>query len=378
MTSTRHFRRRQRGLSLVELMVGMVLGLLLAGAVLQVYLSTKMTFNSQDQKSALEESGRYALEVVSRDVRMAGLTGCSSRFMPGAPPLPVRNHLNGGGTFPYQFTAALGGFEAQGTAPGATLTLGATNPAPGGNWNTALPAQIAALAIPGSDVIVLGGLGAQAWPLVDPFSQGAQVFVQPGNDFVPGDILFVTDCSQGIVFQATGVALAGGKTNVVGAKGGLAKPGNADPISEQGPNGGAFRQGAMAARAVSLAYFIGRAANGAPALYRASLLPEAANATSRVVRTEELIADIESLQALYGVDGDGDFDIDSYVIATAVADWNAVRTVRIAFLARSDSNTLTGTDTTTYPMLGTTVDPVDDGRQRRVFEMTISVRNRLP
>lgn len=378
MTSPRHFRRRQRGLSLVELMVGMVLGLLLAGAVLQVYLSTKMTFNSQDQKSALEESGRYALEVVARDVRMAGLTGCSSRFMPGAPPLPVRNHLNGGGTFPYQFTAALGGFEARGTAPGATLTLGATNPAPGGNWNTALPAQIAALAIPGSDVIVLGGLGAQAWPLVDPFSQGAQVFVQPGNDFVPGDILFVTDCSQGIVFQATGVAPAGGKTNVVGAKGGVAKPGNADPISEQGPNGGAFRQGAMAARAVSLAYFIGRAANGAPALYRASLLPEAANATSRVVRTEELIADIESLQALYGVDGDGDFDIDSYVVATAVADWNAVRTVRIAFLARSDSNTLTSADTTTYPMLGTIVDPVDDGRQRRVFEMTISLRNRLP
>jgi hypothetical protein len=29
-------------------------------------------------------------------------------------------------------------------------------------------------------------------------------------------------------------------------------------------------------------------------------------------------------------------------------------------------------------MLGTIVDPVDDGRQRRVFEMTISVRNRLP
>lgn len=370
--------RFQRGLSLVELMVGMVLGLLLAGAVLQVYLSTKMTFNTQDQKSVLEESGRYALEVVARDVRMAGLTGCNSRFMPGAPSLPVRNHLNGAGAFPYLFTAAVQGFEAQGSGPGAQVVLAATNPAPGGNWNGPLPAGIAALALPGSDVLLLGGLSAQAWPLVDPFSQGAQIFVQTGNDFATGDVLFVTDCSQGIVFQATNVAAAGGKTNVVGAKGGLAKPGNADAISEQGPNGGAFRQGAMAARAVSLAYFIGRGANGAPALYRASLLPEDANAASRVLRTEELISDIESMQVLYGVDAEGDFDIDVYRTAAAVADWNAVRTVRVAFLARGDSNSLTSNDAATYPMLGTIVDPVDDRRQRRVFEMTISLRNRLP
>lgn len=370
--------RGQRGLSLVELMVGMVLGLLLAGAVLQVYLSTKMTFNTQDQKSVLEESGRYALETVARDIRMAGLTGCNSRFMPGAPSLPVRNHLNGGGVFPYQFTAAVSGFEAQGSGPGAQLVLGAANPAPGGAWNAALPAGIAALAVPGSDVLLLGGLTAQTWPLVDPFSQGAQIFVQPGNDFVPGDVLFVTDCSQGIVFQATSVTTGGGKTNVVGAKGGLAAPGNSDPISEQGPNGGAFRQGAMAARAVSLAYFIGRGVDGSPALYRASLLPNDANAASRVLRTEELITDIESMQLLYGVDSDGDFDIDLYRTAGTVADWNQVRTVRIAFLARADGNTLTSNDSSTYPMLGTTVDPVDDRRQRRVFEMTISLRNRLP
>lgn len=372
-------RRDQRGLSLVELMVGMVLGLLLAGAVLQVYLSTKLSFNTQDQKSVLEESGRYALEVVARDVRMAGLTGCSSRFMPGAPPLPVRNHLNGAAGFPYQFTVAISGFEAQGTGPGSQVALTATNPAPGGNWNAALPAGIAALAVPGSDVVMLGGLSPQTWPLVDPFSQGAQIFVQPGNDFATGDVLFVTDCSQGIVFQATNVATAGGKTNVVGGKAGLAAPGNADPVSEQGPNGGAFRQGAMAARAVAVAYFVGRGANGTPALFRASLLPDDASAAARVLRNEELISDIESMQVLYGVDTDGDFDIDAYrTAATVGARWNDVRTVRVAFLARADGSTLTSSDTTTYPMLETTVDPVDDRRQRRVFEMTISLRNRLP
>jgi type IV pilus assembly protein PilW len=366
-------------MSLVELMVGMVLGLLLLGAIMQVYLSTKMTFNTQDQKSALEESGRYSLEVIARDVRMAGLAGCNSRFMPGAPRPPVRNHLNGGTAFPFEFATAVSGFEAQGSGPGQQIALASTNPAPGGTWDAALPAEVAALAVPGSDVLLLSGLTAQTWPLVDPFTQGAQIFVQSGNDIVQGDVLFVTDCSQGIVFQASSVNAADGKTNITGAKTGAIAPGNSDPISDQGPNGGAFRQGAMVARAVSLAYFIGRGANGTPSLFRASLLPTDANAAARVLRTEELISDIESMQLLYGVDSDGDFAINEYRTAAAVGtDWNNVRAVRTAFLARADGNTLTSDDTATYSMLGTTVDPVNDRRQRRVFEMTISLRNRLP
>jgi type IV pilus assembly protein PilW len=373
------FLQRQQGFSLVELMVGMVLGLLLLGAIMQVYLSTKLTFNTQDEKSALEESGRYALDVLARDVRIAGLAGCNSRFMPGAQRLPVRNHLNGGTAYPFEFTTAVRGFEAQGSGPGQQITLAATNPAPGGTWDAALPAEVAALAVPGSDVLLLSGLTAQTWPLVDPFTQGAQIFVQSGNDIVQGDVLFVTDCAQGIVFQASSVNTAGGKTNVTGAKSGAISPGNTDPISDQGPNGGAFRQGAMVARAVSFAYFIGRGANGAPALFRASLLRTDASPSARALRTEELISDIESMQLLYGVDSDGDFAINEFRTAAAVGTaWNDVRTVRAAFLARASSNTLTSEDTATYSMLGTRIDPVNDRRQRRVFEVTISLRNRLP
>ncbi|HEY0661787.1 MAG TPA: PilW family protein [Lysobacter sp.] len=368
---------RQRGMSLIELMVGMVLGLLLLGAVLQVYLSTKMTFNTQDQKSVLEESGRYALEFIARDVRMAGLTGCSSRFMPDAQ-LQVRNHLNGGAAFPWEFMTAVRGFEATDSGPGKTLALTSSDPAPGGTWNAVLPAAVAALAVPGSDVLLLGGTGAQTWPLVDPFTQGAQIFVQTGNDIAQGDVLFVTDCSQGFVFQASNISQAGGKTNVTGAKGGGVTPGNGDAISEQGPNGGAFRQGAMVARASSTAYFIGRSVNGAPALFRASLLAPDNNSNARQLRAEELITGIESMQLLYGLDTDGNFAVDQYQPAGNVADWGEVRTVRAAFLARADAATLQADDTATYPMLGTNVNPVDDRRQRRVFEMTISLRNRLP
>jgi type IV pilus assembly protein PilW len=297
--------------------------------------------------------------------------------MPNAQ-LQVRNHLNDAAAFPWDFMTAVRGFEADGSGPGDALALAASNPAPGGSWNATLPAAVAALAVPGSDVLLLGGSGAQAWPLVDPFTQGAQIFVQTGNDIAQGDVLLVTDCSQGFVFQASNVAQAGGKTNVTGAKGGLVVPGNSDAISEQGPNGGAFRHGAMVARASRTAYFIGAGSNGSPALFRASLLPADGNANARLLRSEELITGIESMQLLYGLDTDGNFAVDQYRSGVNIVDWGEVRTVRVAFLARAENPTLQADDTGTYPMLGTTVDPVDDRRQRRVFEITISLRNRLP
>ena len=372
-------RRRAQGLSLIELMVAMVLGLLLLGAVLQVYLSTKMTFVAQDQKSGVEETGRYALEFIARDVRMAGLTGCGSRTMPGTT-LSLRNYVNGAADFPWQFSVAVMGYEANTSAPGNTLTLAASDPAAGGTWNAALPQALRDmnLAIPGSDVLLLGGIGAQTWPLVDPFSSGAQIFVQTGNDIAQGDVLFVTDCGQGIVFQATGVTQAGGKTNVIGSNAATVTPGNSSNIAEQGPSGGAFRQGAMVARATSIAYFIGRGSGGAPSLFRATLLAPDNNALARALRPEELVSGIESMQLLYGVDTDGDFGINSYQTAAGVANWEQVRTVQLALLARAPENSLAQDDTATYALAGTTVNPVDDLRQRRVFAMTISLRNRLP
>ena len=372
-------RRRALGLSLIELMVAMVLGLLLLGAVLQVYMSTKMTFVAQDQKSGVEETGRYALEFIARDVRMAGLTGCGSRTMPGTT-LSLTNHVNGAAAFPWQFSVAVMGYEANSSAPGNTLTLAASEPAAGGTWNATLPQALRDmnLAVPGSDVLLLGGIGAQTWPLVDPFSSGSQIFVQAGNDITQGDVLFVTDCGQGIVFQATGVTQAGGKTNVVGSNAATVAPGNSSNIAEQGPTGGAFRAGGTVGRATSIAYFIGRGSGGAPSLFRATLLAPDNNANSRVLRSEELVSGIESMQLLYGVDTDGDFAINSYQTATGVANWEQVRTVQLALLARAAENSLAQDDAATYALAGTTVNPVDDRRQRRVFAMTISLRNRLP
>jgi type IV pilus assembly protein PilW len=66
---------RQLGLSLIELMIAMVIGLLLLGGLIQIYLSSKQSYNAQEQLARMQESGRFAMDLITRDLRRAGYWG---------------------------------------------------------------------------------------------------------------------------------------------------------------------------------------------------------------------------------------------------------------------------------------------------------------
>jgi type IV pilus assembly protein PilW len=65
----------QRGVSLVELMIALVIGLLLLGGLIQVYLTSKQSYNAQEQVARMQESGRFAVDLIARDLRRAGYWG---------------------------------------------------------------------------------------------------------------------------------------------------------------------------------------------------------------------------------------------------------------------------------------------------------------
>ena len=67
---------RARGLTLVELMVTMALGLFLVGVMGTIFLGSKGTFQSQNQVARLQESARFSVDTISADLRMAGFQGC--------------------------------------------------------------------------------------------------------------------------------------------------------------------------------------------------------------------------------------------------------------------------------------------------------------
>lgn len=74
MTTTRYrpVPLRQKGLSLIELMVAMSIGLLLTVALTNLMISTSRSFSVQDYQARMQENGAMALRLITDDLRLAG------------------------------------------------------------------------------------------------------------------------------------------------------------------------------------------------------------------------------------------------------------------------------------------------------------------
>ncbi|KGP31306.1 hypothetical protein NY67_01610 [Xanthomonas citri pv. fuscans] len=68
--------RRNAGVSLIELMIAMVIGLVLLLGVIQVFSASRTAAQLSEGASRAQENGRFALDYLARDIRMAGHFGC--------------------------------------------------------------------------------------------------------------------------------------------------------------------------------------------------------------------------------------------------------------------------------------------------------------
>ena len=64
--------RSQQGFSLVELLVALLLGSLIAAAGIQLLLTSSQTYRLQSGTSEVQEGGRFSIEYMIRDIRLAG------------------------------------------------------------------------------------------------------------------------------------------------------------------------------------------------------------------------------------------------------------------------------------------------------------------
>ena len=79
-------RRSQRGMSLVELMVSLTIGLFLLGAVGIIYVNTMTTSRSSTLESQMNEDASLALELLQQQIRLTGFSnvdGTGNRLFPG-------------------------------------------------------------------------------------------------------------------------------------------------------------------------------------------------------------------------------------------------------------------------------------------------------
>jgi type IV pilus assembly protein PilW len=65
-------RRQQQGLTLIELMIAIALSMSLMAGAMQFMVSSKKTFEFNDDISRIQENGRLALDIIVKDIRMAG------------------------------------------------------------------------------------------------------------------------------------------------------------------------------------------------------------------------------------------------------------------------------------------------------------------
>lgn len=82
----RSLRRTQRGLSLVELMVALTIGLFLLGAVGIIYVNTATTSRSSTLESQMNEDAALALELLQQQIRLTGFSNVDAsgnRLFPG-------------------------------------------------------------------------------------------------------------------------------------------------------------------------------------------------------------------------------------------------------------------------------------------------------
>ncbi len=367
-------RDRQRGLTLVELMVAAVLAIFLAGGIIQIFVGNRVTFAFNDGVSRIQENARFSLEHIAFTSRMAGYSGCMSETA-------VFNNLAGAvNPFRDDINNGIQGFNANGTGIGDTYAASDTDPVGSTNaadWSPALPAELLAAipagVIPGSDVLIVRGATGATHALVTPFNDPRQLFVNGPHDFANGEILVVTDCQKASIFQLTGSASVGPAVNLVHSNAGGFSPGNA---LANWPSEQDYGLGAEVSRLQTFAFYVAPGANGRPSLFQARLQPVTATLTD--FQAEELAEGVDSMQVRYGVDADNDDDVDAWATADAVADWSSVLSMEVTLLVRSTDEYGTEVDTFVYNIGGTQFDPVDDRRLRQVFSTTVGIRNRLP
>ena len=331
--SARESVRRQHGVTLVELMVALALGLLITVAMLKVYVDASRMYRFNEGLARVQENGRFALEFIRRDARVAGFWGCYSDA-------PLTNQISA--TSDAWLDVAAGhitGTNDDGLNSADSITFRSATGS-GTSVNTTMTAASDSVSVD-SVATITSGMAA-----------------------------LISDCDNGDIFQVTGIS----GTSLAHAAG--TNTNTSANLSKTYASGSRVYQAQQSTFCIALG-----ADPSQPSLRR---LTNPTSGQTCASNGDELIEGVENMQILYGEDTDadseganGDGTANRYVpIGTASLDIDRVVSVRLSLLARSLNNNLT-TAPSPYTFNGTAVTPgATDKYLRKVFTTTITLRNK--
>ena len=368
--------RKQRGLSLIELLIALGLSLAVMAGLASVYVATKQSFRFQETSGRLQEDAGYALDTMAKDLRMAGYAGClginkdaTPAYYPGSVitttnsnlvtdvnPLAVVTGLTGvtaaevtaqpftGFNFLHGFDSVPGGMFVGGTAP-----AGSTGDSVFFAGAGAKSVQLGSAMVAASDSL---SLVADTYGWASP-ANTTRTFV-------------VSSCAASTIFrgQVSGTTIS--HTVAMG-----------NSVTTFSPATILFGADAVVNLAQWHYYYVAtRAGASTPSLYHVFF-----DGTTRQP-AEEVIANVETMRVYYGEDTSltPTRIPDTWrTTAASVTDWSRVVAVRIGLMmVSSEDNANPGVTMAAPTLLGETytVPTASAKRLHKEFSTTVVLRNR--
>jgi type IV pilus assembly protein PilW len=323
----------QTGISLVEVLVALVISLFLLAGIVQVYSGNKTTFTFTNALAEVQENGRFALDYMSQDLRLANEWGC----------------------VPFD--------------PADTANINDTLPGSFAGYDNTIHDFLGQQAIQGTDndvngsdtVTIRGGKPGQS-NVESPFFDNVTRKLRIGatSSLSAGDFVLLTRCGiNDLLMEIEADILRVSGTSAISATQ-TELDFNADKSQQ-------FENDASVIELQTVTYSIGNSALDAnvPVLIR-----------TEFGVAQELIEGVEQMEILYGIDDDDDQFPNQYVTANEPGiDFQSVVSIRVMLLLRSDHEYVTEAPQA-YSILGVTTTPADR-RLRQVFTTTIALRNRI-
>ena len=302
-------------------MIALVLGLIVILGAITVFLSNKQSYRTNVALGQVQENARVAFDLIARDVRQAGLTGCGNLGRVGN---LLNNGTAAGGTVAWwaNFGNAIRGYDGGTDDPAVTSGTGSAQ-------------RIAAA----SSLTLIGA--ALSGTSIASYDASTYAFTLTGGDsgIQAGDAVIVCDPDHAVIGQVTSIASGAMIMNT-----GTTAPGNCSrglgfpTTCTAAGNPYAFvRNSQMAPMSVSH-WYVGTNPVGGRSLYRRTLVNVSAQPTPT---SQEMVRNITDLQITYHVAGGTGF-VTAAAVTTA-GSWATVDAIRMVVTLQS-AERRTGTD----------------------------------
>ncbi len=332
-------RARHGGFSLIELMIAITLGLLIMAGLTSIFVKNSLARSEIERSNRQIESGRYAISVLTDDLRMAGFLAAfnpyESIIVPDSPPLGPDNSVMPAISGITDITA-IDPCDANAANFKKSFFFhvqGYDNP-------TAMPSCVSD-ARAGSDILVIRRVSTCV----------AGPTLEPGCDAVVNGAPYFQSSN---CYQATELAKnSGGAAAALDYQAHFALDTNVGLLTKHALNCTSI---ADYRRYLTHIYYVANndiAGDGIPTLKRAELGPSGFTIVP-------LVEGIETAQFEYGVDTNGDGSIDVYTAdpnsygscsgVTCVRYWLQTYAVKVNLLARNIERSPGHTDNRTYTL----------------------------